>query len=53
MLLPAAVDSRALQAGRPWPMGATVDADECGAGINFAVFSAHATQMSLCLFDST
>ena len=38
-----------LQAGRPWPIGATVD----GNGINFAVFSAHASQVDLCLFDDT
>ncbi|CAD5366436.1 glycogen debranching enzyme [Rubrivivax sp. A210] len=37
-----------LQPGRPWPMGATVDGD----GVNFAVFSAHASQMDLCLFDA-
>ena len=36
-----------LAVGRPWPMGATVDAD----GVNFAVFSAHASQVDLCLFD--
>ncbi|MDE2079948.1 MAG: glycogen debranching protein GlgX [Burkholderiales bacterium] len=38
----------ALEPGRPWPLGATVD----GAGVNFAVFSAHATQIDLCLFDA-
>ncbi len=37
-----------LQAGRPWPLGATVDGD----GVNFAVFSAHASQLDLCLFDA-
>lgn len=41
--------SRTLQAGRPWPMGATFD----GQGVNFAVFSAHATAVELCLFDET
>ena len=35
--------------GRPWPMGAHVDA----GGVNFAVFSAHATQVELCLFDAS
>ncbi len=35
-------------AGRPWPMGATPD----GAGVNFAIFSQHATRMTLCLFDA-
>ncbi|MCS6920750.1 MAG: alpha-amylase family glycosyl hydrolase, partial [Elioraea sp.] len=33
--------------GRPWPLGATWD----GAGVNIAVFSAHATRLELCLFD--
>jgi isoamylase len=33
--------------GRPWPMGATPD----GGGANFAVFSAHATGLDLCLFS--
>ncbi|MDB5886356.1 MAG: isoamylase [Polaromonas sp.] len=33
--------------GRPWPLGATWD----GEGVNFAVFSAHAQAMALCLFD--
>ena len=37
----------ALQPGRPWPLGATVD----GQGVNFAVFSAHATAIELCLYD--
>ena len=33
--------------GRPYPLGATWD----GAGVNFALFSKHATQVELCLFD--
>ncbi|SHI41426.1 glycogen debranching protein GlgX [Wenxinia saemankumensis] len=37
----------AIRAGRPNPLGATFD----GEGTNFAVFSQHATRMSLCLFD--
>ncbi|MFZ3140242.1 glycogen debranching protein GlgX [Polaromonas sp.] len=37
----------ALLPGRPWPLGATWD----GYGVNFAVFSAHAQAMALCLFD--
>ncbi len=40
---------QALQPGRPWPMGASFD----GEGVNFAVFSAHATQIDVCLFDET
>jgi len=38
-----------LQAGQPWPLGASWD----GQGVNFAVFSAHAQVMQLCLFDET
>ncbi|MBD8643221.1 MULTISPECIES: glycogen debranching protein GlgX [unclassified Stenotrophomonas] len=33
--------------GRPFPQGATFD----GEGTNFALFSAHATRVDLCLFD--
>ena len=36
-----------LVAGRPYPLGATWD----GMGVNFAVFSAHATRLQLCIFD--
>jgi isoamylase len=36
-----------LQEGRPYPLGATWD----GLGVNFAIFSAHATRVELCLFD--
>src|SRR5258708_11565292 len=36
-----------LLAGKPWPLGANWD----GLGVNFAVFSAHATNIELCLFD--
>ncbi len=35
--------------GRPYPQGATWD----GGGVNFAMFSEHATKVELCLFDST
>ena len=34
--------------GRSWPLGATWD----GQGVNFAVFSQHATSVEVCLFDS-
>jgi isoamylase len=34
--------------GRSYPLGATWD----GAGVNFAIFSEHATKIELCLFDS-
>ena len=33
--------------GLPFPLGATWD----GIGVNFALFSAHATKVELCLFD--
>jgi glycogen operon protein len=33
--------------GRPYPLGATWD----GAGVNFALFSEHATAVGLCLYD--
>jgi isoamylase len=36
-----------LLTGSPYPLGATWD----GLGTNFAVFSAHASRMDLCLFD--
>ncbi len=36
-----------LREGNPWPLGATWD----GLGVNFAIFSAHATKVELCLFD--
>jgi isoamylase len=34
--------------GRPYPLGATWD----GGGVNFAVFSQHASAVELCLFDA-
>ncbi|MDX1606733.1 MAG: alpha-amylase family glycosyl hydrolase, partial [Candidatus Competibacterales bacterium] len=37
----------ALRAGEPWPLGARWD----GQGVNFALFSAHAERVDLCLFD--
>src|SRR5882724_14452 len=36
-----------LTEGLPYPLGATWD----GIGVNFALFSAHATRVELCLFD--
>ncbi len=35
------------QPGSPYPLGATWD----GAGVNFALFSEHATRVELCLFE--
>lgn len=37
-----------LQPGRPWPLGASI----VDGGVNFAVFSAHAHAIELCLFDA-
>ena len=34
--------------GRPYPLGASWD----GEGVNFALFSEHAEQVVLCLFDA-
>ncbi len=39
---------RRVLAGRPYPLGATWD----GNGVNFALFSAHAEKVELCLFDA-
>jgi glycogen operon protein len=36
-----------IREGKPFPLGATWD----GLGVNFAIFSAHATKVELCLFD--
>src|SRR5579885_1169187 len=37
-----------LREGRPFPLGATWD----GLGVNFALFSANASKVELCLFDA-
>jgi glycogen operon protein len=37
-----------LETGLPYPLGATWD----GMGVNFAVFSVHASRLQLCLFDT-
>ena len=42
-----------VEPGRPWPMGARFDVDASGPGVNFAVFSAHASQIEICLFDDS
>jgi len=36
-----------IREGKPFPLGATWD----GLGVNFALFTAHATKVELCLFD--
>ena len=38
-----------IREGRPFPLGATWN----GLGVNFALFSAHASRVELCLFDGT
>ena len=51
-LSPAHIDtgtSLTMISGRPWPMGADADA----TGVNFAVFSAHAQAIDVCVFDAT
>jgi len=45
---PAVLRSRTSE-GSPHPRGATWD----GLGVNFSLFSAHATKVELCLFDDT
>ena len=45
----AATGPSTLGAGQPWPIGAHCDA----AGVNFAVFSANAQAIDLCLFDDS
>ena len=44
-----AVTKSRIREGLPNPLGATWD----GLGVNFALFSAHATKVELCLFDPT
>jgi isoamylase len=48
-LLQAALRPRrsSIREGKPFPLGATWD----GLGVNFALFSANATKVELCLFD--
>ncbi len=46
--MPSGLSSRITE-GLPSPLGATWD----GLGVNFAVFSAHATKVELCLFDAS
>src|SRR6185295_17251915 len=54
-LLPAAMNAPELKIvsrvreGLPYPRGASWD----GNGVNFAVYSGHATKVELCLFDSS
>ena len=43
----APVPGPRIREGQPFPLGATWD----GLGVNFALFSAHAARVELCLFD--
>jgi glycogen operon protein len=43
-----AINRARIWPGRPFPLGATWD----GKGVNFALFSAHATRVELCLFEA-
>jgi len=42
------LSQRRVWPGRPYPLGATWD----GRGVNFAIYTEHATKVELCLFDS-
>ena len=44
----ATSSSLVLEPGQAWPLGAHFD----GSGVNFAVFSAHAAMVELCLFSA-
>jgi isoamylase len=46
VLPPARLSGHAVGPGVPWPLGASL----AGDGVNFAVFSAHAEKIELCLF---
>jgi isoamylase len=45
----AGTTSQRVSEGKPYPLGATIDS----SGANFAIFSANATKVEVCLFDST
>lgn len=45
--MPLPTEAQSILPGTPRPLGATWD----GEGTNFAVFSAHATRVELCLYD--
>src|SRR5204863_8158110 len=49
LLFAAAMMSRAILPGKPYPQGATWD----GTGVNFALYSEGATGVDLCLFDES
>ena len=45
--------TRDCEDGQPWPMGASCLCFEGRPGVNFAVFSRHATGIDVCLFDAS
>ena len=45
---PERASSVSLSPGCPWPLGASIDRE----GVNFAVYSAHAEAIELCLFNA-
>ncbi|MDX5434128.1 MAG: glycogen debranching enzyme GlgX, partial [Halomonas sp.] len=47
--LPGVIRHSRVREGSPFPLGATWD----GLGVNFALFTAHATKVELCLFDES
>jgi glycogen operon protein len=47
--VPPSINTSRVTQGRPHPLGATWT----GLGVNFALFSAHATKVELCLFDNS
>ncbi|MDR9438500.1 MAG: glycogen debranching protein GlgX [Halomonas sp.] len=47
--LPGVIQRSRVHEGLPFPLGATWD----GLGVNFALFSANATRVELCLFDDS
>ncbi|MEZ0170143.1 glycogen debranching protein GlgX [Microvirga sp. TS319] len=49
IVAPAVRRTSRLREGLPYPLGATWD----GLGVNFALFSANATKVELCLFDTS
>ncbi len=51
MTPPPSLATIACQAGQVWPMGATCMEVNGSHGLNFAVYSAHAQRVEVCLFD--
>jgi isoamylase len=47
--VPPSINQSRISQGRPNPLGATWT----GLGVNFALFSAHATKVEVCLFDQS